>query len=572
MNITINNKKYEIDECNTVLEAVSQIGIHIPTLCHLKELSPTGACRICVVELEKNGALVPSCAWPVEEGMSIKTDSSKVLNARKTIVELLLSNHPDDCLYCGRRTSCELLELSSQLGVDRRTTKKNNIFTPKDSANPAIIRDPAKCILCGRCVRVCEEIQGVSAIDFIGRGADTVIGAAFNESLNISSCVNCGQCVRVCPTGALMENSHVRRVMAALNNPDKTVVVQHAPAVSVTVGELAGEKPGVDLQGYMTSALKQMGFDKVFDTSFSADLTIMEEASELVDRIKTGGTLPMMTSCCPGWVKFLEQFYPELIPNLSTCKSPQQMLGAVIKSVWAEREKLDPADIYHVAIMPCTAKKYEADKPEMVTGIYPDIDAVLTTRELYAMFKMAGIKLTSMEPMQEDNPFGERSSAGKLFGATGGVMEAALRTAHYLITGKNMSRPIVQEVRDLNGVKEATIKIGQLAVNVAVVHGLANVARILDEVKSGHRELHFLEIMTCQGGCIGGGGQPYETTVESIRSRLKAIYDIDKNSKLRFSHENQSIKDLYRDYLGEPLSERSHHLLHTEYSSKNDMM
>ncbi|MBU1534348.1 [FeFe] hydrogenase, group A, partial [Myxococcota bacterium] len=502
--ITVNNHEHEVSRHDTILGALEEIGIKVPTLCHLKGLTPSGACRMCVVEMEDTGNLVPSCAWPLTDGLRIKTHSGKVLTARKTIVELLLSNHPDDCLYCRRRTDCELLGLASSLGVDGRGVKGRVATGAKDLANPAIIRDPSKCILCGRCVRVCEEVQGVSAIDFIGRGAATIVGTAFNESLNIGSCVNCGQCVRVCPTGALMENPQISRVLEALADPGKVVVAQHAPAVSVTVGELWGSKPGEDLQGVMTSALRQMGFDRVFDTSFAADLTIMEEASELVHRIRSGGQLPMMTSCSPGWVKFVEQCYPEFIGGLSSCKSPQQMLGAMVKSYWAETEGIDPKDIFHVAIMPCTAKKYEAARPEMVTGAHADIDAVLTTRELHDMLRMSGIDMEKVTPEPGDNPFGQRSSAGKLFGATGGVMEAALRTAHYMLTGENMARPIVTEVRELQGVKEASLEIAGLTLKVAVAHGLKNAARVLDEVRQG-RELHFLEVMTCPGGCIGGG-------------------------------------------------------------------
>ncbi|MBN2092057.1 iron hydrogenase small subunit [candidate division KSB1 bacterium] len=568
-NIEVNNRSIEAKPGEMILETLERAGINVPTLCHIKGLFPSGACRMCVVEVEGIPGLVPSCAFPVKEGMKIKTHSPRALRARKTIIELLLANHPDDCLYCVRNKNCDLQDLAEELGVRQRRYVGDKDQYHIDKSSPSIIRDPAKCILCGKCVRVCEEIQGVGAIDFIGRGSRSKIGTAFNEGLNVSSCINCGQCVVVCPTGALRETSHIKEVMDALGDPDLHVVVQHAPSISVTLGEEFGIKPGNDVVGLMNTALRRLGFKRVFDTSFSADLTIMEEGSELVHRIQNNGPLPILTSCSPGWIKFVEQFYPDFIPNLSSCKSPQQMMGALIKSYYAEQQGIDPHKIFSVSIMPCTAKKFEAERPEMANGNLPDVDAVLTTRELARIIKMRGLDLKNMEPEGADTPFGERSSAGKLFGASGGVMEAAIRTAHYLITGKEMEELKVQSVRGLDGVKEATVKIGDLELNVAVASGLGNARRLLDEVKAGMKTVHFIEIMTCPGGCIAGGGQPRSINLETIKARLKALYDIDRDAPVRTSHQNKHIQRIYAEYLGKPLSEKSHHLLHTHYHDRD---
>jgi iron-only hydrogenase group A len=416
---------------------------------------------------------------------------------------------------------------------------------------------------------MCEEVQGVSAIDFINRGSKTVIGTVFNEGLNISSCINCGQCIAVCPTGALREKSNIKEVMDALNDPTKFVVIQHAPSVSVTLGEEFGLKMGQDVMGIMTAAMRRLGFRRVFDTSFSADLTIMEEASELVYRIQNGGKLPMMTSCSPGWIKFVEEFYPEFIENLSTCKSPQQMMGAIIKSFYAEKQGIDPKTIYSVAVMPCTAKKFEAERPELSQGGIPDIDAVLTTRELARMIKMRGLDIRNMEPEGADSPFGERSSAGKLFGVSGGVMEAAVRTAYFLITGKEMEDVKVQELRGLEGIKEVHLNIGDLKLGIIATSGLGNARKVIEQIKAGRKDIHFIEVMTCPGGCVAGGGQPYGINMDAVKSRMKALYEIDRDSKNRTSHNNRFIKKLYEEYLEKPLSEKSHHLLHTHYKKRD---
>ncbi|MCK5071933.1 MAG: [FeFe] hydrogenase, group A [Bacteriovoracaceae bacterium] len=573
INVEINGKGHDVEEGGTILEVINEIGISVPTLCHMKELTPTGACRLCVVEVEGISGLVPSCSYPVSDGMKIKTHSGRVIQARKTIVELLLSNHPDDCLYCERSHSCDLNDLAREYGITEKSYPGKERGYPLDVSSLGLIRDPDKCILCGKCVRVCEEVQSVSALEFIGRGSNTIVGCTFNEGLNVSSCISCGQCILVCPTGALREQSHIPQVVDALSNPKKHVVIQHAPSISVTIAEEFGMKAGTDVAGKMTTALRMMGFKRVFDSSFSADLTIIEEGSELVQRIKTGGKLPMFTSCSPGWVKFVEQTYPEYVENLSTCKSPQQMLGAIIKSYYAEKNNINPEDIYSVAIMPCTAKKFEAGRPEMVEKDgTPDIDAVLTTRELAQLIKSYSIKLPELDPEEADLPFGTRSTAGKLFGVTGGVMEAAFRSAHYLVTGKETENLKLEPVRGLKEVKKANVKIGDLELGIAVVSGLGNARQLLEEIKAGRDDIHFIEVMTCPGGCINGGGQPIRADKETIRARMNALYNIDSTGHLRKSHENGAVKELYEEFLGEPLGELSHELLHTHYKKRDVLL
>ena len=566
--IQVNGRPVDAQEGETLLSAVRRAGIAIPTLCHYDGLPPSGACRMCVVEVEGQRGLTPSCAYPVAAGMKVQTHSPRAVDARKTLVELLLANHPDDCLYCNRNGDCELQSLAENLGVRRRRYFGERSPARLDVSSPSIVRDPAKCILCGKCVRVCEEIQSVAALDFIGRGSRAHVGPAFDEGLNVSSCINCGQCVAVCPTGALTEHSALDEVRAALTDPERFVVVQHAPSVSVSLAEEFGAKPGADVDGLMVAALRRLGFRRVFDTSFSADLTIMEEASELVHRLTTGGPVPMLTSCSPGWIKFVEEFYPDLIPHLSTCKSPQQMLGAVIKSFFAERERIDPARIYSVAIMPCTAKKFEAGRPEMATDGRPDIDAVLTTRELASLIRMHGLDLASLAPEAADTPFGERTSAGKLFGASGGVMEAALRTAHFFLTGERMDAIKIQPLRGLEGVKEFRATIAGRELGVAAASGLGNARKLLEQVRAGRKDLHFIEVMTCPGGCINGGGQPRGANLETIKSRMQALYAIDRDALVRSSHQNPAIKRLYGEFLEKPLSHRAHELLHTHYERR----
>ena len=569
VSIEVNGRPVEAKQGETILTALKREGISVPTLCHVEGLPPTGACRLCVVELEGRPGLVPSCAFPVADGMKILTHSPRAIQARKTVVELLLADHPDDCLYCPRNGNCQLQDLAAELGVRKRRYQgaKNHAYI--DVSSPSIVRDPDKCILCGRCVRVCEEVQGVSAIDFIGRGSKTKIGTAFDGGLNVSSCINCGQCIVVCPTGALQEKSAIKEVMDALNDPERHVVVQHAPSISVTLGEELGIKAGTDVDSLMVSAFRHMGFDRVFDTSFSADLTIMEEGSELVKRLTTGGPLPMMTSCSPGWVKFVEQYFPDFMENVSTCKSPQQMMGAVIKTFYAQREGIDPGKIYSVSIMPCTAKKFEAGRPEMGREGYADVDAVLTTRELGQMIRTMGLDLNSLEPDTADTPFGERTTAGKIFGASGGVMEAAVRSAYFLVTGEELEDLNVKAVRGFDGVKQARVQVGDIELGVAVVSGLGNARKLLEEVRQGLHDLHFIEVMTCPGGCIAGGGQPLGADLDMIRARMQALYTIDRDEDVRTSHSNTSIQRLYEEFLGEPLGEKSHHLLHTHYNRRD---
>jgi NADH-quinone oxidoreductase subunit G/NADP-reducing hydrogenase subunit HndD len=517
------------------------------------------------------GGLVPSCSYPAAEGMKVKTNTPTILKTRRQIVELLLANHPDDCLYCARNGKCDLAELARENGVRDRVFRGARKRMEKDISSPAIVRDPEKCILCGKCVRTCEEIQGVSAIDFINRGSKAFVGTAFNEGLNVSSCINCGQCILVCPTAALTEHNYVQEVLRVLADPGKTVVVQHAPAVSVSIAEEFGAKPGTDFDGQMVAAMRRAGFKRVFDTSFTADLTIMEEGSELLKRVTEGGVLPMFTSCSPGWIKFVETFYPEFIPNLSTCKSPQQMMGAVIKSYWAKRENLDPRDIVSVSVMPCTAKKFECNRGEMGRDYVPDVDYVLTTRELAELFRIVGIDPASLEPEGADSPFGERSSAGKLFGASGGVMEAAIRTAYALLTGEEMKDYRIQDLRGMKGSKELRVQAGPVELGAAVVSSLGQARKLMEEIKAGRKDLQFIEVMTCPGGCINGGGQPIGADMESVKARMAALYTIDREDHLRVSHKNAEVKRLYDEFLGKPLGHMSHELLHTHYHHREVM-
>ncbi len=568
VDVEVNARAVRARKGETILEACRRAEAKVPTLCNIPGLPPSGACRMCVVEVEGTAGLVPSCSQPVAAGMRVHTHSPQVINARRRIIELLLSDHPDECLYCVRHGDCELQQLAREYGVTRRLFRGTRLQRERDVSGPSIVRDPQKCVLCGKCVRVCEEIQSVAAIDFLGRGSRAFVGTAFDGGLNVSSCINCGQCVTVCPTAALHEQSSVNDVLRELANPDKLVVVQHAPAVSVTIAEAFGFRPGVDYDGKMVAGLRRVGFDHVFDTSFSADLTIMEEASELIDRITTGGVLPMMTSCSPGWIKFVEQFYPEFLPNLSSCKSPQQMMGAIIKSLFAEKVGRDPHEVVSVSIMPCTAKKFEARRPEMSRGHVADVDYVLTTRELAELFRILGVDPGGLDPQRADTPFGERTTAGKLFVASGGVMEAALRSAYYLLTGGELQDLEIKEVRGLKGSKEVHLCVGDLQVGAAVVSSLGNARKLLEELRDGRDDLHFIEVMTCPGGCINGGGQPLGTSTRAVKARAAALYGIDRDGSVRVSHRNSQVSRLYSEFLEEPLGRKSHELLHTTYQQR----
>ena len=567
--VTVDGREIEVPKGSTMLEAAKKAGINIPTLCFHEDLGVKAMCRICVVEVLGARTLQTACSQPVSDGMVIQTNTPAVRQARKINLELLLSNHPQDCLNCVRNQRCELQTLADKLGVhQQRFQPKTKIKYPKDTSTAALIRDPEKCILCRRCVEVCHQVQSVGAIAPANRGINTVIAPAGGVDLNDVACVQCGQCALVCPVGAIYEQDHTKRVWAALADPDKHVIVQTAPAIRVSIGEEFGLEPGQVSTGKLVAVLRRLGFDRVFDTDFTADLTIIEEGHELLERLNNGGTLPMITSCSPGWIKFIEHFYPEYVNHLSTCKSPQQMFGALAKTYYAEKAGIDPKDIYVVSIMPCTAKKYECGRPEMMDSGYPDVDAVLTTRELGKMIREAGIDFNNLPDEEYDDPFGITTGAGVIFGASGGVMEAALRTVYEVVTKETLPSLDFTAVRGLEGIKEAEIDLKGTKVKVAVANGLGNARKLMDLIKEGKVDYQFIEIMCCPGGCIGGGGQPIPTTNEIRKKRIKAIYEADVGLPLRKSHENPAVKTLYEEFLEKPLGEKSHHLLHTDYTKR----
>ncbi len=570
--LTINNIKVNAEEGMTVLDAAKSVGISIPTLCHLKELAPTGACRICTVEVDGQRGLVPSCAFPVFDGMVVQTNSARVRRARKTIVELLVENHPQDCLVCVRNKNCELQNLAETYSVREHRYVGETKSHAIDISSASMERDPAKCILCGRCVRVCHEIQKIGAIDFTQRGFVSNVTTPYNKGLNISDCILCGQCILVCPTAALREKSSLKEVAAALNDKNKYTIVQIAPAVRATLGEEYNIPLGTDVTGQLVTGLRRLGFKKVFDTNFAADLTILEEAAELIYRIKNKKPLPMFTSCCPGWVKYVEQNRPEILEHISSCKSPHEMEGAVLKTYYAKKMGIDPKDIFVVSIMPCTVKKYESGRAELKEDTFQDVDAVLTTRELVRFFKLAGIDFSDLPEDNFDNPLGESTGAAAIFGTSGGVMEAAIRTAYYNLTERDLDNLELNSVRGLGGVKEASINIDGININVAVVNGIGNIKPILDDVQSGNSKYHFVEVMSCPGGCINGGGQPIHQKSEKIQKRMKALYQIDNKMKHRRSYENESLKILYKEFFVEPNSHKAHEILHTKYFNKRDVL
>lgn len=576
VNIKINGGEYSVPSNYTVLDAARDANIHIPTLCYLKDVNEIGACRMCLVEIKGARALQAACVYPVSEGMEVFTNSPKVRKARKANLELILSNHERKCLTCVRNKNCELQTMCEELGVDEIRYLGENKEYAKDDFSPSIVRDNNKCILCRRCVAVCSKVQTVHAIGAIDRGINTHIGSVFEKSLNDVSCAMCGQCIAACPVGALYEKDSTKEVWEAIHDESKHVVVQVAPAVRAAIGEEFGMEIGTRATGKMVAAIKRLGVDKVFDTNTAADLTIMEEGTEFINRVKGGGKLPLITSCSPGWIKFCEHNYPDFLDNLSSCKSPHEMFGAIIKSYYAEKSGVNPADIYVVSVMPCTAKKFEAQREEMKGTGYRDVDAVITTRELAKMIKECGIDFVKLADEEFDNPFGEATGAGVIFGATGGVMEAALRTVYEVLEGKPMANLEFDAIRGTEGIKEAEVEVAGMKVRLAVAHGLGNARKLLDSIRSGEKEYHFIEIMGCPGGCVTGGGQPIvsarvQAQVDVKKERAKALYDEDRASTLRKSHENPVIKELYEKYLGEPCGHKSHELLHTHYFDRSDV-
>ena len=573
VNIKINNMPLSVPKGISILEAARMAGIEIPTLCYLKKINEIGACRICMVEVKGARSLVTACVYPVNEGMEIFTNTERVRKSRKMTLELILSTHDRKCLSCVRSGTCELQQLCKEFGVDDdgRFDGANPVHEYDDSAIH-MIRDNGKCILCRRCVAACQA-QHISVIGANARGFDTHIGSAFERPLDSVACVSCGQCIVNCPTGAIYEKDDTAKVLEAINDPEKFVVVHTAPSIRVTLGECFGMHIGTNVQGKMVAALRRLGFDKVFDTDFGADLTIVEEANEFLGRVKNGGVLPMITSCSPGWIKYCEHYYPDMLDHLSTCKSPQQMSGAIIKTWYAEKMGIDPKDIVVVGIMPCTAKKFETKRDDQAASGYPDVDYSLTTRELGRMIESAGIYFKHLPDEEFDNPLGDSTGAAVIFGATGGVMEAALRTAVEKLSGEELKNLDFTEVRGTDGIKEASYTVNGMEVKVCVVSGLANANTIMEKVKNGTADYHFIEIMGCPGGCVNGGGQPIQHAVVrnfvDLRARrAAALYEADKDMPLRKSHESEAVKRLYAEFLGEPGSHKAHEVLHTSYVAR----
>ncbi len=570
VNVKINNVEYSVPAGSTVLEAAKYAGIEIPTLCYLKEINEIGACRLCLVEVKGARGLVTACVYPVNEGMEIFTNTEKVRQARKMNIQLVLSAHKKHCLSCIRSTTCELQRLANEFGVDEHYFRSDEKEYDIDESSPSIIRDNSKCILCRRCVAVCNKVQGIGAIGAQNRGYDTAIGSQFELPLAETSCINCGQCIVACPVGALYEKDDTDRVREAISDPTKHVAICCAPSVRAQIGECFGYEPGTDTEGKMVAALKRLGFDGVYDMNFTADLTIMEEAHEFIDRLQNGGKLPLITSCSPGWIKFCEHYFPDMTENLSSCKSPQQMFGAVYKTYFAEKLGIDPKDIVFVSAIPCTAKKFEVTRDDQDADGIPGVDIAVTTRELGRMINAAGIDFRNLADEKFDTPIDFGSGAGVIFGATGGVMEAALRTAAEIVLGKPLEKVDFTEVRGTDGIKFATYKLGDLELNVAVASGTGNAKKLLEGVRDGTYNVQFIEIMACPGGCVNGGGQPTQpfsvrNAVDLRAVRASVLYNADKRMDVRKSHENSIIKKIYSEYLGEPGSHRAHELLHTTY-------
>lgn len=571
INLTIDGEKIEVPEGTTILQAASLLNVHIPTLCYHEDQAVKAVCRICVVEVEGQRLLPAACSTPVSEGMVVKTASPKVIAARKNIMELILARHPQDCLNCSKNGSCELQKIARDLNMTRPNRYEQDIRSARfDDSSPSIVRDMRKCILCNRCVEVCSSKQGVMVMAKENRGFDTVIVPPYGKKLVDTSCVNCGQCVQVCPVGAISINDDTEKVYSQIE-AGKTMVVQIAPSVRITLAESLGYAPGTVTTGKIVHALHKIGFKWVFDSDFSADLTIMEEGTEFLNRLNNGGTLPLITSCCPAWVKYCETYAYDELEHLSSAKSPQQMFGAVIKTYFAKKENIDPADICSVSVMPCTAKKFECKRPEFNDSGYKDVDISITVVELAKMIRTAGIDFDDLDDHPFDSPFGLGSGAGQIFGSTGGVMEAALRTVSEVVTGKPLQKLEFEAVRGLDSVREAELTLNGQTLKVAIVHGLSNVKPLLEQIQEGTSPYHFIEVMACEGGCIGGGGNEPKT-MKKVRERQRAIYEEDKKLPLRKSHENPYVKALYEDYLKEPLSAEAHRLLHTKYYSRRDLL
>lgn len=571
IHLTIDGEPIEVKEGTTILEAAKLLNVHIPTLCHHEDQAVKAVCRICVVEVEGQKLLPAACSTPVTEGMVVKTASPKVIKARKNIMELILARHPQDCLVCSKNGSCELQKVAKDLNMNRPNRYEMQVRDARfDNSSPSIVRDMSKCILCNRCVEACSKKQGVMVMAKENRGFDTVVVPPYGKLLADTSCVNCGQCIQVCPVGALSVYDDTERIYEQIDS-GKYMTVQIAPSVRITLAESLGYKPGTVTTGKIVHALRKIGFHKVFDSDFTADLTIMEEGTEFLHRIQNHGTLPLITSCCPAWVKYCETYGYDQLDHLSTAKSPQQMFGAVIKIFFAEKEKIDPKDICSVSVMPCTAKKFECRRKEFHDSGFQDVDISITVVELAKMIRTAGIHFEDLEDQEFDAPFGLGSGAGQIFGSTGGVMEAALRTVYEVLTGETLEKLEFMQVRGLEGIREASLTIKGQEIRVAIVHGLKNVEGILEQIKAGTSPYHFIEVMACEGGCIGGGGNAPKTMAK-VRERQRAIYEEDQKLPIRKSHENIYVQKLYEEYLGEPLSEKSHKLLHTTYHSRRDLL
>jgi len=575
VHMKINGMPVEIEAGSNILAAAKKVNVNIPTLCYHPDLSAWAACGLCVVKQENSPKLLRACAAPVQENLSIITHDAELYQIRKTVIEMIMSTHPNSCLTCARNGTCELQRFAAEFGVREQPYETRIVDLPQDKSTTSIVLDPTKCIKCGRCVQVCQQLQGVYALEFIGRGDQTVMSPAAGLPLNDSPCIKCGQCSAHCPVGAIFEKDETRDFVRAVSDPDKHVVVQIAPAVRVAVGEAFNLPAGTITTGKIYAALRRLGVDKVFDTNFSADLTIMEEGTELVKRLTTGeGAIPQITSCCPAWTDYMEKYYPDMIPNFSTAKSPMMMQGAITKTYYADKANVDPASIFSVAIMPCTAKKFEISRDEnMYASGFADVDLVLTTREFARLIKAAGVDFTQLEDELADSPIGAYAGAGTIFGNTGGVMEAAIRTAYKLITDEELKDVNIEAVRGMDGVRTGEVDVKGKKVRVAVAHGMANVSTLLDEIRDARDNgkeppYHFIEVMACRGGCIAGGGQPYATTDDVREKRIAALYTDDVNSEVRCSHQNPEIQQIYKEFLDAPLSEKSHHLLHTTYTER----